>query len=195
MAAAGNGNGVSPWLMVLPPSHLIEMRDDDRRQRCRRLRSGRSRWSASATVFRQLGNNARALAIAQKRRHSPAVRGIAVYGKGTSKLSPLLLAAGDLMKRRDFLTVLAVATAWASRARAQEPRRVIGVLGGYTRSSTIPGALPAFLQGLKETGFVEGMNVTIESRLADGHYDRLGNCPSNGRFLWPHKRESDSVVG
>jgi putative ABC transport system substrate-binding protein len=77
------------------------------------------------------------------------------------------------MRRRDFLTALAVATAWAYAARGQEPRRLIGVLSGFSASSTLPGALPAFLHGLKETGFVEGGNLTVEFRLADGHYDRL----------------------
>ena len=77
------------------------------------------------------------------------------------------------MRRRDFLTVLAVATAWASTARVQEPRWVIGVLGGFTWFSSFPGALPAFNQGLKETGVVEGKDISLEFRWADGHYDRL----------------------
>jgi putative tryptophan/tyrosine transport system substrate-binding protein len=84
-----------------------------------------------------------------------------------------VLAADDPMRRRDFLTVLAVATAWASAVRGQEPRRVLGFLSGFTASSAPPGTLPAFIQGLKETGFVEGGNVSIEFRWADGHYDRL----------------------
>jgi len=63
--------------------------------------------------------------------------------------------------------------AWASGARAQEPRRVIGYLSGFTESSTLPGTLPAFRQGLAETGFVEGSNISIDFRFADGHYDRL----------------------
>ena len=77
------------------------------------------------------------------------------------------------MRRRDFLTVLATSMAWASGARAQEPRRVIGYLSGFTESSTLPGTLPAFRQGLAETGFVEGSNISIDFRFADGHYDRL----------------------
>src|ERR1700757_1028218 len=77
------------------------------------------------------------------------------------------------MRRRDLLTVLAVAAAWAFLGRAQEPQRVIGYLSGFTESSTLPGTLPAFRQGLAETGFVQGRNISIEFRFADGHYDRL----------------------
>jgi putative tryptophan/tyrosine transport system substrate-binding protein len=75
------------------------------------------------------------------------------------------------MRRRDFITALAGATAWMSAARGQEPRHLIGHLSG--RSDAVPGALPAFYQGLKETGFVEGNDISIEFRWADGHYDRL----------------------
>ena len=74
------------------------------------------------------------------------------------------------MRRRDFITVLASAAAWLSAARAQEPRRVIGFLSAY---DGVPSALAAFHQGLKETGFVEGRNLSIEYRWAEGHYDRL----------------------
>src|SRR6516225_1738103 len=75
------------------------------------------------------------------------------------------------MKRRDFITIVASATAWVATARAQEPRHVIGHLSG--RSDALPGAVAAFHRGLKETGFVEGRNVSIEFHWADGHYDRL----------------------
>jgi putative ABC transport system substrate-binding protein len=81
------------------------------------------------------------------------------------------------MRRRDFLTVLAFSTAWASAAPAQEPRRVIGVLSGFggTGESSwgVPGGRRAFDQGLKETGFVVEKNISAEFRSADGHYDRL----------------------
>jgi len=74
------------------------------------------------------------------------------------------------MRRRDFITVLAGATAWVATARGQEPLRVIGYLGA---SDAWPGETAAVYQGLRETGFVEGKNVSIEFRNADNHYDRL----------------------
>jgi putative tryptophan/tyrosine transport system substrate-binding protein len=79
------------------------------------------------------------------------------------------------MRRRDFITVLAGATAWMSAVRAEEPRHIIGFLSAFEPSKEIPGAggLASFYQGLKETGFIEGKNISIESRWADGHYDRL----------------------
>jgi putative ABC transport system substrate-binding protein len=78
------------------------------------------------------------------------------------------------MKRREFIGLLASAAAWVSPGRAQEPRKVIGVLA----SLGLPGIfaevfMPAFSQGLKDAGFVEGRNISIELRHADGHYDRL----------------------
>jgi len=75
------------------------------------------------------------------------------------------------MKRRDFITVLVGATTWASSGYAQERRHVIGFLMGL--SDALPGTLPAFYQGLKETGFVEGKNISTEFRRADGDYHRL----------------------
>ena len=76
------------------------------------------------------------------------------------------------MRRRDFVTFLSGAMAWATAARAQEQRHVISYLGA---SDPWPGELPAVYQGLKETGFVEGKNLSIEFRNADGHYDRLSS--------------------
>jgi putative ABC transport system substrate-binding protein len=76
------------------------------------------------------------------------------------------------MRRREFITLLGGAVAWASPAGAQEPRRVIGFLSG-TSSDTFPGAVAAFAQGLKDTGFIEGNNLSIEWRWAEGQYNRL----------------------
>jgi putative tryptophan/tyrosine transport system substrate-binding protein len=79
------------------------------------------------------------------------------------------------MRRREFITILGGAAAWVSPARAQEPRKVIGVLAGFGFPSVWSVvAMPAFFQGLKDAGFVEGRNINIEIRQeADGHYDRL----------------------
>jgi putative ABC transport system substrate-binding protein len=49
---------------------------------------------------------------------------------------------------------------------------VIGFLGSSS-SDTYPGGLAAFVQGLKDTGFIEGKNISIEWRWAEGQYDRL----------------------
>src|ERR1700758_2623604 len=76
------------------------------------------------------------------------------------------------MRRRDFLTFLGCAAAWVSTARGEEPSPVVGYLSAFFAPG-MPGALAAFYQGLKESGFVEGRNVSIEFRWADGHYDRL----------------------
>ena len=78
------------------------------------------------------------------------------------------------MRRREVITLLGGAAAWVSPVRAREPRRVIGVLSGLGPSRLFAEVLmPAFSQGLKDEGFFEGRNISIEIRQADGHYDRL----------------------
>src|SRR5262245_46093202 len=79
------------------------------------------------------------------------------------------------MRRRDFVKFLGGATAWAATARAQEPRRVIGVLGSASYGAYNPGGEAAFIEGLKATGFIEGKNISIEWRWAGGQYDRLSS--------------------
>ena len=77
------------------------------------------------------------------------------------------------MKRREFITFLGgAAVTWPLTARAQEPRRVIGFLSSAS-SDPFPERLASFAQGLKDTGFIEGSNITIEWRWADRQYNRL----------------------
>ena len=76
------------------------------------------------------------------------------------------------MRRREFITLLGGAAAWVSPARSQEPRRVIGFLSS-TSSDTFPGLVAAFMQGLKDAGFIEGNNLSIERRWGEGQYNRL----------------------
>jgi putative tryptophan/tyrosine transport system substrate-binding protein len=77
------------------------------------------------------------------------------------------------MKRRNFIALLSSAAVWPLAARAQQPSLpVIGILGGQSPETYERFLLP-FRQGLSEVGFVEGNNVAIESRWAQGRYDRL----------------------
>jgi putative ABC transport system substrate-binding protein len=76
------------------------------------------------------------------------------------------------MRRRDFIKLIASsAIAWPLDAHAQQPPTVgflhAGSADGYVKE------VASFRQGLREAGYVEGQNIAIEYRWADGHYDRL----------------------
>jgi len=79
------------------------------------------------------------------------------------------------MRRREFITLIgsAAAAAWSHAAKSQQPAMpMIGFLSSRSPGDSA-GVLTAFRDGLREAGFVEGQNVAIAFRWAEGHYDRL----------------------
>jgi putative ABC transport system substrate-binding protein len=79
------------------------------------------------------------------------------------------------MQRREFITLLGgSAVAWPLAARAQRPEKIpsVGILWQNPLAPTVQ-LVDAFRQGLRELGYVEGQNITIELRSAEGRVERL----------------------
>src|SRR6516162_7182181 len=80
------------------------------------------------------------------------------------------------MRRRAFITLLGGAAAWPLAVRAQQPGKVyrIGFLANDPSIPTQPVG-QAFLDGLRESGFIEGKNIVIERRFTEGRLDRYAD--------------------
>jgi putative tryptophan/tyrosine transport system substrate-binding protein len=78
------------------------------------------------------------------------------------------------MKRREIFTLIAALVAWPLAGRAQQSAKVarIGFLGPGS-ASKLAGSIEIMRSGLRDLGYVEGKNITIEFRWAEGNYDRL----------------------
>src|SRR5215475_3172836 len=78
------------------------------------------------------------------------------------------------MRRREFIAFLSGAAAWPLTAHAQQAGKIyrVGVLNAGPSSVTTPQS-EAFEQGLREEGFVEGRNLMVEQRFAEGNLERL----------------------
>ena len=110
---------------------------------------------------------------------SPALRRCAILSVGGADRAcldpgPPGLLRGDPMKRRKFITLLGgMVIAWPLAAQTQQPTTpVIGFIRNTTRDD-LADLLKAMHQGLRQTGYVEGRNVTVEYRFADNQLDRL----------------------
>ena len=88
-------------------------------------------------------------------------------------LTSSMRAGSPTLRRRDFLmSAGGAAAAWPLLARAQQARQVIGFLGSES-PTLFASPLRFFHQGLADAGYVEGQNVAIEYRWAEGQNDRL----------------------
>ena len=83
------------------------------------------------------------------------------------------------MRRREFTALLGGAAAWPLAARAQQPTPIVGLLSARSADAASPRDVAAFHKGLNETGYVDGQNVAIEYRWAEGRYDRLSELAAD----------------
>ena len=84
------------------------------------------------------------------------------------------------LRRREFIRMLGAAAAWPLAARAQQPG--MPVVGYLTSGAANSMPVTLFRQGLKEAGYVDGQNVSIEVRAANEQTDRLRALATDAHF-------------
>ena len=92
----------------------------------------------------------------------------------SSRYDALSLGSRDAMRRREFITIVGGAATWPLAAYAQQAAKapVIGFLGASTASAGNQWAA-AFVQRLRELGWIEGRTIAIEYRWTDGRNERV----------------------
>ena len=96
------------------------------------------------------------------------------------------------MRRREFITLIGGAAAWPSAASTQQPAMpVVGLLSPGDSSTYYTDGLFA---GLRELGYVEGRNIRIESRWAQGKFDQLAQLKICGLMTIPPQGASPATV-
>jgi putative ABC transport system substrate-binding protein len=103
-----------------------------------------------------------------------------------------------MMRRREFITLLGgAALAWPLTARAQQPasgRPIVGVLAPQSQAASARN-VEAFRKGLRDLGYVEGRNITLEIRYADGLPERLPQLAAELVALRPAVIRAGSTAG
>src|SRR4051812_5692438 len=79
----------------------------------------------------------------------------------------------DQLNRRQFITLIGGAAAWPLAARAQQPPEVVRRIGYLTPGRALPQIDTAFVETLRELGWIEGRNILFEFRYAENNADRL----------------------
>ena len=87
-----------------------------------------------------------------------------------------------MLRRREFTALLGgVIAPWPLAARAQQPAMAVTGFLSSLSSDELTFVMPEFHHGLNETGYVEGRNIAIEYRWAEGHYERLPGMSADSR--------------